>query len=647
MLVQQLLSGSLPEQHQAVAALSELPLTPRNWLSAVGAIPRLVQLMHSNPPGVPQTQAARHLLQLISDYEGGGSGCAAPSGIVPPLVPLLHHADGFVCHVAAMTLSNLAMNADNKPKIMEAGAIAPLVQMLKSRFPGHHYTAARALAGLAEDRNVRTHIIAAGAIGPLLRLFSADRPEVQHTAVMAVRIICCRNAEPVAAAGAIPLFVKLLKSSSDVDVQVEAAQALGLLAQNANVIAQVAVAGAIPLLVGLLRTSTSTGSSATVLKLEAARALGILAFKAQSETIAAGAIEPLASLLKSDSEEMQLAASYALFGLSSENGAAQARIAAAGVIAPLVRLLRAASSSVELRQNAVTTLANLASHDVRPVVAAGAIPPLVKPLSDSSTEMHKLSACSALQTIAKDSDTHAAILAAAPILPLVRLMTSSSEDTQESAQNTLLCLSTTPTFPQLFLDAGAIPPLVQMLRSGSALGQERAMQLLGRLLAVKERADMIFVPLKNAGALPLLARIQTAASSSEFMRFGAERLLLALATGESPFGDPEAIPPSAPSPPVASVHPASAAASPSTAAAAFPPAATSPQQQQQLPPPRPRKSCWSCGVTGVLLKKCSVCAVAAYCGAGCQKTDWKAHKGQCAGLKAGATGSGSGAAGEK
>ena len=48
------------------------------------------------------------------------------------------------------------------------------------------------------------------------------------------------------------------------------------------------------------------------------------------------------------------------------------------------------------------------------------------------------------------------------------------------------------------------------------------------------------------------------------------------------------------------------------------------------------------------LKKCSVCAVAAYCGTSCQKADWKAHKGQCAGLKAGTTVSGSSAAvGEK
>ena len=206
-LVQQLLSGSLSEQHQAVAALSVLPLTPRNWLSAVGAVPHLVQLMMhsaSTQTAMPQAQAARHLLQLISYYrcEGRGSNNAVPSGAIQPLVPLLRHADAFVCHVAAMTLSNLALNADNKRKITEAGAIAPLVQMLKSGFPGHQYTAARALAGLAEDRNIRVSIIAAGAIGPLLQLFSSNRPEVQHTAVMAVRIIGCRNAEPVAAAGA-------------------------------------------------------------------------------------------------------------------------------------------------------------------------------------------------------------------------------------------------------------------------------------------------------------------------------------------------------------------------------------------------------------------------------------------------------------
>ena len=33
----------------------------------------------------------------------------------------------------------------------------------------------------------------------------------------------------------------------------------------------------------------------------------------------------------------------------------------------------------------------------------------------------------------------------------------------------------------------------------------------------------------------------------------------------------------------------------------------------------------------------------AYCGSGCQKADWKVHKGLCAGFKAGASGGGASA----
>ena len=62
-----------------------------------------------------------------------------------------------------------------------------------------------------------------------------------------------------------------------------------------------------------------------------------------------------------------------------------------------------------------------------------------------------------------------------------------------------------------------------------------------------------------------------------------------------------------------------------------------PQKQQTVSAPRPKEqqeACWSCGVTGVPLKKCSVCTVALYCNAACQKADWKMHKTRCAGLKA-------------
>ena len=211
----------------------------------------------------------------------------------------------------------------------------------------------------------------------------------------------------------------------------------------------------------------------------------------------------------------------------------------------------------------------------------------------------------------------------------MRLLSSSSEKLQGHAQHIIIRLASTPTFPQQFVAAGACDHLVDMLHSKSASEQQRAVALF-RILAANG-LSVSFATVECTGAVPPSAQVLKAASP-EAMRYDAEKLVQALTTGTLLSS---AIP----------VHPASAAGLPSTAAAALPPAAASSQRQQL--PPRPRRSCWWCGVTGVPLKKCSVCAVAAYCGAGCQKADWKAHKGQCAGLKAGARGSGSSAAGKK
>lgn len=71
-----------------------------------------------------------------------------------------------------------------------------------------------------------------------------------------------------------------------------------------------------------------------------------------------------------------------------------------------------------------------------------------------------------------------------------------------------------------------------------------------------------------------------------------------------------------------------------TSAQSLPDRQQQPDQQPSRAPPHRERACWSCGATGVPLKKCSVCAVASYCGAACQKVDWGVHKAQCAGLKA-------------
>ena len=449
----------------------------------------------------------------------------------------------------------------------------------------------------------------------LIQQLHSDSPSVQQhaMAVLLVRPLTPQNW--LSAVGAIPHLLQLLRSSATSREPLAESQALAIrnfLLYISEYRCQVgggsaaAPDGVIPNLVSLLlRHGDMDEQHVAALTLSTLSTYSVN----HRKIIDAAAITPLVQLLTSSSGHLQTSALTTLSRLSIENEAIRASIAAAGAITPLVQLLRAVGSE-KVHAYAIVLLLDLASSDAQPIVAAGAIPPLVKHLTNSSTHVQEQAAYALQTLVARDVNTHAAILAAAPLLPLVGLMTSSSEAVQRHAQQTLLHLSITPTFHEQFVAAGAIPPLVRILHSESASARQRAAVLLSHLSA-REPAD-IFAAVGSAGALPLLLALREDAAN--------------LSTA-------------------AAVHPASASGSPSAAAAALSPAAASPQQQQEQPlPPRPRKSCCSCGVTGVPLKKCSVCAVASYCSVGCQKADWKAHKGQCAGLKAGASGSGSSAA---
>ena len=129
-LIQQLHSDSPSKQLEAITALSVLPLTPQNWQSAVIAIPRLVQLLHSASTSSPHSQAIQRLIHLISNYHEGSANDVA--SVFPHLVSLLRDDDADVHQVAVLTLTTLVMKAENIHKTLEAGAIAPLIQLLKS-----------------------------------------------------------------------------------------------------------------------------------------------------------------------------------------------------------------------------------------------------------------------------------------------------------------------------------------------------------------------------------------------------------------------------------------------------------------------------------------------------------------------------------
>ena len=435
----------------------------------------------------------------------------------------------------------------------------------------------------------------------LIQQLHTGSPAEQHQAVAALSLKPLTSRGWLSAVGAIPCLLQLLHSTSTTDLQ---ARAIQNLLQQHIALSEVyltehneeAPDGVIPPLVVILRQEDENECGV------AALILATLAINARNrrKVMEAGAIEDFVRLLEHPlSWDVQFAASRALVNLSLENAdSGQARVAAAGAIPPLVHMLQTASRE-ELLIPAAKALTNLASFDAMLVVEAGAVSILVQRLTGSSALAQEFVAY-ALRTIAKDFGTHAAMLSSAPLLPLVRTLASDSDEAQEHALQALMHLSSHPAFPERFAAAGAMPLLMQMQRFESGLMNRRAMSFY-MVMALLNK-----VPAESA-ALP--AHLQGASS-----------------TGGQEGGTPSALPSAA------SVRHASAAGSNSAVAAALPSAAAAAAQF----PSRARKSCWSCSATGVPLKKCSRCSVAAYCGTDCQQADWKAHKGQCAGLKAGA-----------
>ena len=293
----------------------------------------------------------------------------------------------------------------------------------------------------------------------------------------------------------------------------------------------------------------------------------------------------------------------------------------------------------------------------------------------SGSEAVQLAATSALGNLAFNPALHAKFTSAGAVPPLVLLLQSNHATVQEQAVRALMGLTYEDKSPARYIaDAGGILPLVHLLRSSSTTSAQFLAVTVLTDLAAEGGTLRDVSAMKNAGAVPLLAKLKDNAQTEAFVREGAATLLQLLQqsdeVGSSPSvqeGHQNSVAPHpasssrrtsapitvfapAPAPPEAA-----AAAGPSSTPSSAPTAAAG-SAHSPFPAPaaggtrpsivRTKKLCWSCGATGVPLKKCSVCAVAAYCGAGCQKADWKAHKGQCAGLKAGASGSGSIAAGD-
>jgi hypothetical protein len=233
-------------------------------------VKKLVRKLRANSPPGEQAQA----LAVIEEgcREGADlhfQAAIVAVGAIPLLVPLLGPGSpADVQELAAKILANLTHHdADNR--IAASGAIPLLVQLLGPGSPVMVQVYAVELTmALAVDTEIAARIAAEGAI-PLLVQFldPGDGPPalMQGMAAQTLGRIAAndKDASAIASAGAIPLLVLILKHGSLVDVQQMpgrrapcwcAAWALTILAANSGNAVIIAAAGAIPPLAQLLRS---------------------------------------------------------------------------------------------------------------------------------------------------------------------------------------------------------------------------------------------------------------------------------------------------------------------------------------------------------------------------------------------------------
>jgi vacuolar protein 8 len=176
-----------------------------------------------------------------------------------------------------------------------------------------------------------------------------------------------------------------------------AAKALWQLPRSAADTAAIVAAGAIVPLAALVRDGNARG------KAEAAYVLANLSTGDAANTaaiVAVGAIGPLAALVRDGDAQGKATAAVALGNLSSGDAANTAAIAAAGAIVPLAALVR--DGVAQGKANAACALGNLScgtAANKAAIVAAGAIGPLLALVRDGDAQ-GKANAAVALRNLA-------------------------------------------------------------------------------------------------------------------------------------------------------------------------------------------------------------------------------------------------------
>jgi vacuolar protein 8 len=320
-----------------------------------------------------QRSAALAFAELTERWNG-----EVDSAVLDPLLYLLRNSNDIeVQRASSAALGNLAVNLENKVKIVRLGGLEPLIRQMHSGNVEVQCNAVGCITNLATCEENKSMIAQSGALQPLVRLAKSTKDtRVQRNATGALLNMTHseENRKQLVDAGAIPVLVSLLRSG-DQDVVYYCTTSLSNLAVDAFNRKKLSQEGRlVNELVDLMDSDSSKIQCQAALalrnlasdekyQLEIAlhprslgRLLGLL--NVNSNFGKADAVPQLAASTRLDGKQLVLAAVACIRNISihPQN---ESRIIDAGFLPPLVALL--SSDNEEIQCHAVSTLRNLAA----------------------------------------------------------------------------------------------------------------------------------------------------------------------------------------------------------------------------------------------------------------------------------------------
>ncbi|XP_065019414.1 protein CELLULOSE SYNTHASE INTERACTIVE 1-like [Musa acuminata AAA Group] len=461
----------------------------RNGATSRKAIPILVDLLKPIPdrPGAPFL-ALGHLKQLAVDCSSNKL-VMVESGALEALTKYLSLGPQDATEEAATDLMGILFGtAEIRRHESAFGAVNQLVAVLRLGGRNSRYSAAKALESLFLADNIRNGESARQAVQPLVEILNTGLEREQHAAISAlVRLLCDNPSRALAVAdvemNAVDVLCRILSSNCTAELKGDAAELCCVLFGNTRIRSTMAAARCVEPLVSLLVSESSPAQHSVVRALDK-----VLDDEQLAELVAAhGAVVPLVGLLFGKNYSLHETVARTLVKLGRDRPACKLEMVKSGVIESMLSILNEAPDFLCVAFAELLRILTNNASIARGPSAAKVVEPLFLLLT--RPEIGPDGQHSVLQVLINilehpqcRSDYH--LTPQQALEPVIALLDSPTQAVQQLAAELLSNLLLEEHLQKDAVTEQAIGPLVQLLGSGVPIIQQRVIKALVNIVLI-------------------------------------------------------------------------------------------------------------------------------------------------------------------